>query len=181
MMQPRAASPGKSTRNLTRDNPERFGHFASLPLPDVPGALDELGYALDELDCDGITIETDSAGRYLGDDRYEPLYRELNWRRATVFVHPTSPPCAEAIALGRPRPMLEFIFETTRAVSDLVFTGMLVRYPDIGWVFTHGGGAPPLLADRMELFRTKCPPLSRRSAPGACSMAATTAGPRPTK
>jgi predicted TIM-barrel fold metal-dependent hydrolase len=50
--------------------------------------------------------------------------------------------------------MLEFIFDTTRAVSDLVFTGMLVRYPDIEWVFTHGGGALPLLADRMELFRT---------------------------
>ncbi len=83
---------------------------------------------------------------YPGDDRYEPLYRELNRRRATVFVHPTSPPCAEATALGRPRPMLEFIFDTTRAVSALVFTGTLVRYPDIEWVFTHGGGALPLLA-----------------------------------
>src|SRR6478672_10132914 len=50
--------------------------------------------------------------------------------------------------------MLEFIFDTTRAVSDLVFTGTLVRFPEIEWVFTHGGGALPLLADRMELFRT---------------------------
>ena len=139
---------------ISQDNPGRFGHFASLPLPDVPGALDELDYALDELDSDGIVIETNSAGVYPGDDRYEPLYREPNRRRATVFVHPTSPPCAEATALGRPRPMLEFIFDTTRAVSDLVFTGTLVRYPDIEWVFTHGGGALPLLADRMELFRT---------------------------
>jgi predicted TIM-barrel fold metal-dependent hydrolase len=68
--------------------------------------------------------------------------------------HPTSPPCAEVTTLGRPGPMLEFIFDTTRAVSDLVFTGTPARYPDIEWVFTHGGGALPLLADRMELFRT---------------------------
>jgi 6-methylsalicylate decarboxylase len=50
--------------------------------------------------------------------------------------------------------MLEFIFDTTRTVSHLVFTGTLLRYPDIEWVVTHGGGALPLLADRMELFRT---------------------------
>jgi 6-methylsalicylate decarboxylase len=139
---------------ISRDHPGRFGHFASLPLPDVTGALDELGYVFDELDSDGITVQTNSAGVYLGDDRYEPLYRELNRRRAVVFVHPTSPPYAETIALGRPRPMLEFIFDTTRAVSNLVFNGTLVRYPDIEWVFTHGGGTLPLLAERMELFRS---------------------------
>jgi predicted TIM-barrel fold metal-dependent hydrolase len=50
--------------------------------------------------------------------------------------------------------MLEFIFDSTRAVSDLVFTGTLTRYPDIRWIFTHGAGTLPLLADRMELFRT---------------------------
>jgi hypothetical protein len=71
-----------------------------------------------------------------------------------VFVHPTSPLCAEQISLGRPRPMLEFLFDSTRTVSDLVLTGTLTRYPNIKWVFTHGGGALPLLAERMELFRT---------------------------
>ncbi len=49
--------------------------------------------------------------------------------------------------------MLEFLFDTTRAISDLVFSGILHRYPRIQWIFTHGGGALPLLADRMELFR----------------------------
>ncbi len=50
--------------------------------------------------------------------------------------------------------MLEFIFDSTRTVSDLVFNGVLTGYPDIEWIFTHGGGALPLLSDRMELFRT---------------------------
>jgi hypothetical protein len=38
-------------------------------------------------------------------------------------------------------------------VSDLVFSGTLTRYPDIQWIFTRGGGALPLLADRMDLSR----------------------------
>ena len=133
--------------------PDRFGHFASLPLPDVDGALHELAHALDDLGSDGVTIETNAHGVYLGHPSFEPLWAELAARRTVVFVHPTSPPGAEAIALGRPRPMLEFLFDSTRAVSDLVFAGVLSRHPDIRWVFTHGGGTLPLLADRMELFR----------------------------
>ena len=139
---------------IARAHPDRFGHFASLSSPDVEGALEQLTHALDDLGSDGVILETNSGGVYLGDFRNEPLYEELNRRHAVVFVHPTSPPHAEQISLGRPRPMLEFIFDSTRTVSDLVFSGTLTRYPDIQWVFTHGGGTLPLLADRMEMFRT---------------------------
>ena len=140
--------------DIARAHPGRFGHFASLPLPDVEGGLQELAHALDELGSDGVIVESNSGGVYLGDSRYAPIWQELHRRRAVVFVHPTSPPGAEQIALGRPRPMIEFLFDSARTVSDLVFTGTLTRYPDIEWVLTHGGGTLPLLADRMELFRT---------------------------
>lgn len=140
--------------DLMREHPGRFGHFAALPLPDVDGALIEAAHALDVLGSHGVAVETNQAGIYLGDDRFGPLWRELDTRRAVVFVHPTSPPCQEAVSLGRPRPMMEFLFDSARAAADLLFTGALGRYPGIQWVFTHGGGTLPLLADRMELFRT---------------------------
>lgn len=139
---------------IRRTHPDRFGHFASLPLPDIDGSLEELGFALDELGSDGVTIETNAHGHYLGDTVFGPVFAELDRRRAVVFVHPTSPPCFDAVALGRPRPILEFVFDTTRTVSDLLLSGALERYPGIEWIFTHGGGALPLLADRIELFRT---------------------------
>lgn len=142
---------------IRRARPDRFGHFASLPLPDVDGALTELERATDELGCDGVTIETNTGGVYLGDPRFEPLFAELDRRRTPVFVHPTSPPHAEAVSLGRPRPMLEFLFDSARAVSDLVFAGVLARHPDIPWIFTHGAGVLPLVAERMELFRQLLP------------------------
>lgn len=132
-----------------RAHPDRFGHFASLSLPDVHAALIQVAYALDELGSDGVVVESNSDGTYLGDSRYEPLYSDLNQRKAIVFIHPTSPPSAPQIALGRPRPMVEFIFETARTVTDLLLTDTFLRYPDIRWVISHGGGALPLLADRM--------------------------------
>ncbi|MFD4829788.1 amidohydrolase family protein [Streptomyces uncialis] len=139
---------------VCEEHPTRFGFFASLPMPDIEGSVREAAYSLGTLGADGVAVETNHAGIYLGDARYEPLWRELDTRGAVVFVHPTSPPYSDAVSLGRPRPMLEFIFDSARAASDLVFNGVLTRHPGIQWVFTHGGGALPLLADRMELFRT---------------------------
>ncbi|MFF7361609.1 amidohydrolase family protein [Streptomyces sp. NPDC008125] len=134
------------------ERPRRFGHFASLPLPDVEGALAEAAHALDVLGADGVAVETNHHGVYLGDPRFEPLWEDFDRRGALVFVHPTSPPHADDVSLGRPRPMLEFLFDTARTASDLLLGGVLTRHPRIRWVLTHGGGALPLLADRIDLF-----------------------------
>lgn len=133
------------------DHPGRFGLFASLPLPDVDGALAEAAYALDTLKADGVAVETNHHGVYMGDPRLDPLFAELNRRRAVVFMHPTSPtcPCCQALSLGYPRPMIEFMFETTRAVVNLLLTGTLDRFPDIRLIVPHAGAAVPVLADRV--------------------------------
>jgi len=137
---------------VVRDHPGRFGLFASLPLPDVDGALAEIAYAFDELDADGVILETNTHGVYLGDARLEPVFAELGRRQAVVFLHPTSPVCWEHSALGRPRPMVEFIFDTARTVTDLLFAGTLDRHPGLKVVVPHCGGALPVLADRINGF-----------------------------
>jgi 6-methylsalicylate decarboxylase len=139
--------------DLRRRHPTRFGQFASLPLPDVEGALAEAAYALDELGADGLTVHTNVDGRYLGDALFEPLWAELDRRQAIVFVHPTSPPHADAVTAGLPPAMLEFIFDSARAAADLVFKGVAARHPGISWIFSHGGGALPLVAARMDQAR----------------------------
>ncbi|MGN5632116.1 amidohydrolase family protein [Streptomyces sp. AC154] len=137
---------------VRREHPQRFGHFASLPLPDVEGSLAETAHALGVLGADGVAVETNHHGSYLGDPRFEPLWEDLDRRGALVFVHPTSPPHADDVSLGRPRPMLEFLFDTARTASDLLLRGVFTRFPRIRWVLTHGGGALPLLADRIDMF-----------------------------
>jgi 6-methylsalicylate decarboxylase len=137
-----------------RAYPERFGHFASLPTPDVDGALAEIAHAFDDLHADGVVLMTNSTGRYLGDERMRPVLAELDRRRAIAFLHPTTCAGHEALALGHPRPMIEFLFDTARTVVDFVLSGAARRYPHIRVVVPHAGGVLPLLADRVELFRT---------------------------
>jgi 6-methylsalicylate decarboxylase len=142
---------------VVREKPGRFGFFASVPLPAVDAAVDEAAYALDHLGARGVIVMSNSAGRYLGDPAWDPLWNLLNDRRAVVFEHPTSPPHADAVALDRPRPMLEFMFDTTRTVTDLIFAAVPERYPDIRFVIPHCGALLPLAADRVELFRSLLP------------------------
>ncbi|RSM44201.1 amidohydrolase [Amycolatopsis balhimycina DSM 5908] len=138
---------------LAARHPGRFGFFASLPLPDVDGALEEIAYAVEDLGADGVVLMTNALGRYLGDRILDAVFTELGRRRTVVFLHPTSPVGWEHSALGRPRPMIEYLFDTTRTVVDLLMAGVLDRHPDIQVIVPHCGGALPVLADRVDEFR----------------------------
>ena len=127
-------------------HPGRFGAFASLPMADEGESLAEIERVFDGLGLDGVNLLTNVAGVYLGDASLEPIMAELNRRRAVVFIHPTSPACWECTSLGYPRPMIEFPFDTTRAVTNLLLSGTLARHPDIRWIVPHAGGTLPFLA-----------------------------------
>lgn len=146
-----AAEVNDAGAEIVRAHPGRFGLFASLPAPDTDGALEETARAFDELGASGVILLASSRGAYLGDARLAPLLAELDRRRAVLFLHPNS---AEGhAACGRPRPMMEFLFETARSVVDFVLSGHAGRYPGIRLVVPHMGGVLPLLAARVELFR----------------------------
>lgn len=139
-------------RRAVVDHPGRFGLFAALPLPDVDAAIAEIAHCCDHLHADGFALLTNVGGTYLGDPSYEPVFRELNRRRARVFIHPTSPPCWQQTSLGRPRPMLEFLFDTTRAVVDLVLRGTVARHADVELIIPHAGATLPMIVDRVGIF-----------------------------
>ncbi len=131
-------------------HPDRFALLATLPLPDVDAAIAEIDHAYDELGADGIGVHTHSDDVYLGDARLEPVMAALDERAAVVTIHPVSPCGWEQTAFGRPRPMLEFLFDTTRAVVNMALSGVLTRHPNIRWVVPHAGAALPVVSDRVD-------------------------------
>ena len=136
--------------DVVRDDPEHFGGFATVPLPDVDASLEELEYAYDTLGLDGVVLYTSQGDRYLGDRSYDPFFEELDRRKAIVFIHPTTiPPGADATGLTIPFGVAEFTFDTTRAVMNMLYSGTLERYPSIRYIVSHAGGTIPYLAWRI--------------------------------
>ncbi|GAA1690643.1 amidohydrolase family protein [Nonomuraea maheshkhaliensis] len=137
-----------------RQHPDRFGQFATLPLPDVDGALTEIAYSFDELGADGVALLSNHAGIRLADERLAPVLTELDRRAAIVLLHPTTCPGHKALPSGRPQPMIEFLFETARTVIDFILSGAATRFPRIRLIVPHLGGVLALLTERVEAFRT---------------------------
>jgi len=136
---------------LRAAHPDRIGGLATLPLPDVDAALAELA-RLDGTGMEGVILLTSYRGRYWSDPALAPVLEALDARGALVLLHPGVPRGAEELNLTLPPPILEFVFDTTRAVADMIFTGTLDRYPRIRWVLSHLGGTLPYVAWRMSMI-----------------------------
>jgi predicted TIM-barrel fold metal-dependent hydrolase len=136
--------------NVMRDDPEHFGAFATMPFPDVDASLEEIEYSFDTLGVDGVVLYSSQGNKYLGDPAYDPIFAELERRKAIVFIHPTTaPPGADATGLTIPYGVAEFTFDTTRAIMNMLYSGTLERYPSIRFIVSHAGGTIPYLAWRI--------------------------------
>ena len=146
---------------LVARRPDRFGTFATLPLPDVEGALRELEYAFDVLHVDGVVLLSNYAGHYLGDPAFGPLWSELDRRAAVVFIHPAKPQIA--LIEDIPGPIVDYPFDTTRTAVQLVLSGVIARSPRLKIILSHAGGFVPYAAHRFaELapaVRSDVPPV----------------------
>ena len=137
--------------DLKKKYPGRFGGFAAIPLLYMQSSVEELVYALDILKLDGVCLFTHYNGKYLGDNDFEDLFKELNKRKAVVYIHPTDPIGQYDAKLEIANSLIEAPFETTRAATNLIYSGTIDRFPNIKYILSHGGGAVPFLAWRIAL------------------------------
>lgn len=135
-------------KKLESDHKGRFGTFAMLPLPHVDETLKAIEYAFDTLKVDGVGIMTSYGDKWLGDKLFEPVWAELNRRKATVYTHPTGANCCLNLQPEIPDSAIEYGTDTTRSLAQLIFNGTATKYPDIKWIWSHGGGALTAFAER---------------------------------
>ena len=136
---------------LNAKHGKRFGAFGTVSMWTVADAVEEVGYCLDTLKFAGVSLFASYDGTFLGDAKFDPVMEALNARDAVVFVHPGSHPANKQIDLPWPDFMMEYLFDTTRAVVNLIFGGALERYPRIRFILPHAGGLVPYFAWRLSV------------------------------
>jgi 6-methylsalicylate decarboxylase len=140
------------TAELATAQPDRFGFFATVPMPHIDITIAETIRALDNLKADGVVLLANNAGTYLGEDGQDPLFTALNDRSAVVFIHPADLPGPSVP--GVPPFAADFLLDTTRAAYLLVRNGIRTRYPKIRFILSHAGGFVPYASHRMAVAIT---------------------------
>jgi len=135
---------------LVQRYPKRFAAFVTLPLPEIDGSLAEMARGLDHLHFQGVALLSNYNDAYLGEPQFVPLLDELDRRGAVAYVHPTVAGCCQNLVRDLSPAFLELPFDTTRTVASLLYSGALAKYRRIRWIFSHGGGTLPFLADRLS-------------------------------
>jgi predicted TIM-barrel fold metal-dependent hydrolase len=134
---------------LVAAQPDRFGFFATIPMPHVDESVVETVRALDDLRADGVVLLANNAGTYLGQDGQDDLYAALDERSAVVFIHPADLPGPTVPGVA---PFAaDFLLDTTRAAYLLVRNGIRREYPNIKFVLSHAGGFVPYASHRMAV------------------------------
>lgn len=153
---------------LTRDVNDQFADrvkgsegrlrmFASLPLPDIDGALEELERVADLPGVLGIVLCSNIDGIMLDDERLVPLYEELSRRETTVFVHGNVPCSTEGLREYAMALAMGFMADPLVTIGRLVYSGTIDRYPGIDWLFTHLGGTVPFVLPRYDNYYRQFP------------------------
>lgn len=135
--------------SLVREHPARFGLLAALPTDDPAAALAEIERGYGELKADGFAVTCRYNEIYLSDERLNPVWAELDRRRAVVFAHPDA---YGPGVMGRPVALMEVAFETARTFADMLYAGVFRRYPNMRFVVAHCGGALPAMSGRLQLL-----------------------------
>lgn len=140
-------------RSLVQQYPSRFGLLAALPTNNLDAVMSEIQRTTSFLPpADGFAVTTVYNGVWLSDSSLDPMWAELDKRRATVFVHPDA---YASPAQRRPNPLIEALFDTTRTIVDMLYKDHFNRFPGIRFVIAHAGGCIPLLSGRLSLLGTQ--------------------------
>ena len=142
---------------MCRRWPEKFPAFvASLPMNNVPAALQEMDRAITELGARGVQICTNVAGRPLDEEEFFPVFERVTRHHdLAIWMHPARPALfadyrTETTSKYEIWQVLGWPYETSVAMARIVFSGLFDRLPTLRIITHHCGGMIPYFAGRAE-------------------------------
>lgn len=150
--------------SLVAQHGRRLGLFVHARLDDTDNALREITHGLDQLKAHGVGLFTNYDNLWLGDPKFDPVFQELDRRRAIVYVHPTTGPCCRGLVPDVADTLVEYGTDTSRAIVSYVYRGAAARYPNVRMIWSHSGGTMPYLIERFD-FADRTNPAAKARAP----------------
>jgi aminocarboxymuconate-semialdehyde decarboxylase len=131
--------------------PDRIRWFTSLPWEYPQAAISELTRSCDR-GAVGVMVLANVSGRSLTDPMFAPIWAEIDRRALPVLVHPTDPPGVDMMDMTKfdLSWSVGFMFDTTLAITRMIFEGFFDQYPKLKIIASHGGGTLPYLVGRFE-------------------------------
>ena len=110
----------------------------------------EIDHSTKKLGALGFKVASNSDGVYLGDERLDPIFSELNRQKSLVIMHPSPARQLprENVVTGRVMALYEYPADTTRAVLNMLANGTLEKFPEIKFVVPHCGSFLPYMKQR---------------------------------
>ena len=134
---------------ICKKYPQRFIGFFTLPSCDVRASLDELERSVNELGLKGFGCFANLNGAALDREELFPIYERLARYNLPVYIHPTAPLATEATGIDiMPTLIFGWAFDSTVAMTRLVYGRVLERFPQINWVVADVGGVLAFFAQR---------------------------------
>ena len=131
-------------------HPGRFVTLATLPLQDPKAALSEAERAISELGCRGIYLGTNVRGKELTHPSFLPVFERIDALRAPIFLHPLNVIGSQRLTNYYLHNLLGNPFDTAVAAANIIFSGLLDRFPRLQICLPHAGGALPYLIGRLN-------------------------------
>ena len=122
----------------------------------MDGSLKEIEYALDTLKADGVCFMSSypnpgkyQGNKYLGDPLFTPVMEELNRRRVIAYTHPFRAEPLYSLLPDRRAMGITLATETTITIESILDNNTATRFPDITFIWSHGGGTMPYITGRL--------------------------------
>ena len=134
----------------SRAHPERFVFLATLPMQDPEAAINEVDRAVTELGCRGIYLGTNVRGKELTDPSFAPIFERIDALKMPIFLHPLNVIGVQRLTSYYLHNLLGNPFDTAVAAANIIFSGLLDRFPKLQICLPHAGGAFPYLIGRLN-------------------------------
>jgi len=131
-------------------HPARFVFLATLPMQDPEAAVNEVNRAVTQLGGRGVYLGTNVRGKELTDPIFLPVFERIYALRVPIFLHPLNVIGVQRLTSYYLHNLLGNPFDTAVAAANIIFSGLLDRFPKLEICLPHAGGALPYLIGRLN-------------------------------